>query len=90
MYLNYFEIRYIVKETYIQLRGVDMDTRSFRNNVSVKSYDDSLWDHYSIYDNIPYTRDASLNVEKIFKRISGNIIKSYRCQMKEPYEVKHE
>ena len=67
-----------------------MKTKMEKGNVPVKPYDDSLWDRYSMYDKMPYVWDPDLNVEKIFTRVSGNIIKAYRCQIKEPYEVKHE
>lgn len=66
-----------------------MEVTEGKKNTPVKPYDDSLWDSYSIYDNMPYIWDPDLNVDKIFKRISGNIIKAYRCQIIEPFEVKH-
>lgn len=55
----------------------------------VKPYDDSMWDSNSIYDKMPYTWDPDLNVDRIFARISGNIIKAYRCRIDEPFEVKY-
>lgn len=66
-----------------------MNNKKDQNNVPERPYDDSMWDHYSMYDRMPYVCDPDLNVEKIFTRVTGNIIKSYRCQIKEPYEVKH-
>ncbi len=67
-----------------------MDTRKEKKAAPVKAYDDSMWDRWSMYDKMPYIWDPDLNVEHIFTRISGNIIKSYRCQIKDPFEVKHE
>ncbi|MBH1940677.1 hypothetical protein I5677_07225 [Mobilitalea sibirica] len=58
--------------------------------VPVKPYDDSMWDQWSMYDNMPYVWDKDLCPDKRLTRISGNVIKAYRCQIKEPYEVKHE
>lgn len=80
---------YIVNVTYLDLRGVDMGAMSKKEFTTVSSYDDSLWDRYSLYDNMPFVWDTDLNVERIFTYVSGNLIKSYRCNMKEPYEVKH-
>jgi hypothetical protein len=67
-----------------------VNNKKEQKNVPVKPYDDSLWDRYSMYDRMPYVWDPDLNVEKRFAKTTGNIIKSYRCQIKEPYEVKHE
>lgn len=67
-----------------------MSAKNEKDNIQAKPYDDSLWDRYSMYDKMPYTWDPDLNVEKIFHRFSGNVIKAYRCMIKEPFEVKHE
>jgi hypothetical protein len=67
-----------------------MDTNSKPEHVAVSPYDDSMWDHNSMYDKMPYIWDPDLNIEKKFAKITGNIIKSSRCQIKEPYEVKHQ
>ncbi len=53
-------------------------------------YDDSLLDRHSMYDDIPYTMDSDLNSDKIFKLISGNVIKAYRCKMIDALEVRCE
>ncbi|HCR41695.1 MAG TPA: hypothetical protein DIW41_12420 [Lachnospiraceae bacterium] len=54
-------------------------------------YDDSLWDNrqWSMYDNQPYIFDKEICNNTPLKIVSGNIIKYYRCLMREPYEVKH-
>lgn len=67
-----------------------MDTKKAKKATQEKPYDDSMGDHWSMYNNMPYVWDPDLNVDKVFKIVSGNIIKSYRCVTKEPYEVKHE
>lgn len=56
----------------------------------MKPYDETMWEHWAMYDNMPYIWDPDLNVDKIFKSFSGNIIKAYRIQVVEPYEIKHE
>jgi hypothetical protein len=56
----------------------------------LKHYDDSIWDNWSMYDNMPYVWDPDLNVMKTFKYESGNIIKAYRYKLQDPYELKHE
>lgn len=62
-----------------------------KNSTPVKPYDDSMWDQWTMYDNMPYVWDPDLNTEKKFALESGNIIKGYRIQMKgEPYELKYE
>lgn len=58
----------------------------------LKPYDDSMWDHFNIYDNIydniPYRWDS--NCEKRLTLVSGNLIKSYNCTIKkQPYVIKH-
>lgn len=67
-----------------------MDTNSKAESIPVSPYDDSMWDHNSMYDKMPYIWDTDLNVDKKFTMITGNIIKSCRCQIKDTYEVKHE
>jgi hypothetical protein len=65
-------------------------TKYSENAMQMKPYDESMWEKWAMYDNMPYMWDPDLNVEKIFKCISGNIIKSYRFQLDEPYKIKHE
>ena len=72
------------------MRGVAVDTIKEVSITSLKPYDDSMWDHNSMYDRMPYIWDPDLNVEKIFRIVSGNVIKSYRCKLKDTYKVKHE
>lgn len=67
-----------------------MNTKKNNNYTPVKPYDDSMWDQTSMYDRMPYVWNSDLNVDKVFNKVSGNIIKSYRCKMNEPLEVKHE
>lgn len=56
-----------------------------------KPYDEdhlekALW---SMYDNMPYISNKDVCNKYHLKKFSGNIIKYYRCQTVEPYEVKH-
>jgi hypothetical protein len=67
-----------------------VNTKKEKKQAPVKPYDDSMWDRNSMYDKMPYVWDPDLNVEKVFTRVTGNVIKSYRCKMNETYEVKHE
>lgn len=55
-----------------------------------RPYDDSILENWPMYDNMPYVWDRNLIVDKHWKSVSGNIIKSYRCIMKDPYEIKYE
>jgi hypothetical protein len=87
--LKSLENRYIVKRTNI-IRGVDVDTRKTENTPKMKPYDDIMWEQWSMYDAMPYIWDPDLNVERVFKCISGNVIKYYRIQMDDPYMIKHE
>lgn len=65
---------------------------SFRGDHSfdpLRPYDDSMWDHFEFYDNMPYTWSSDID-KKILTLISGNVIKSNRCVMKnEPFVIKH-
>jgi len=67
-----------------------VDTKKENKVAPLKPYDDTAWDRWSMYDKMPYMWDPDLNVEKIFTKISGNIIKSHRCITKDSIEVKHE
>jgi hypothetical protein len=67
-----------------------VDTKIEKNVAPLKPYDDSAWDRWSMYDRMPYVWDPDLNVEKIFTYVTGNIIKSHRCNEKASYEVNHE
>lgn len=67
-----------------------MNTNKDKKEAPVKPYDDSLWDRNSMYDMMPYVWDPDLNIERVFAKVTGNIIKAYRCKIIEPYEVKHE
>lgn len=52
-------------------------------------YDSALEDNLSMYDKLPYQRDANLCNRDSLGLVSGNILKNYRCKMNEPYEVKN-
>ena len=67
-----------------------MNTMNEIMSAPERPYDDTMWEHYSMYDSMPYVWDPDLNAEKIFRKVTGNIIKAYRCKMDEPIEVKHE
>lgn len=66
-----------------------MITMEVKKEASVSPYDDSMWDRNSMYDRMPYVWDSDLNVEKVFTKVTGNVIKAYRCKTREPYEIKH-
>lgn len=52
-------------------------------------YDNTLMEYNSMYDRMPFVWDTDLNVERILTKVTGNLIKFYRCKMNEPYELKH-
>lgn len=64
-----------------------MKAKNEMNKPPVRPYDDSMWDRYSLYDMMPYVWDPDLNVEKVFVKVTGNIIKGYRCKTIETFEV---
>lgn len=51
--------------------------------------DGSVWDHDSFYDKMPYVWNPDLNVQRIFTKVTGNVIKAYRYKIDKPYEIKH-
>lgn len=53
----------------------------------LKPYDETILDYFSLYDNMPY--EWNMDNDKTLRLVSGNLIKSYRCKIKEPYEIKH-
>jgi hypothetical protein len=67
-----------------------METNTAVMTTHMKPYDNSSWERWSMYDNMPYVWDPDLNVERVFKYITGNVIKGYRCNINESIEIKHE
>ncbi len=53
----------------------------------LKPYDETMWENFTLYDNMPYVWDT--DYERRLTLESGNLIKGYRCKIKEPYEIKH-
>ncbi len=66
-----------------------MDKKKVQYAAPVKPFEESVWDRWSMYDNMPYVWDPDLGDTKRFTLESGNIIKAYRCLITEPFEVKH-
>ncbi len=66
-----------------------METNNAVMTTHMKPYDTSSLDRWSMYDNMPYIWDPDLNVERVFKYETGNIIKGYRCNIIESVEIKH-
>jgi len=68
-----------------------MDAYNIPISTIEKPYDISLYNQgqFSMYDNLPYVSNKEICNKDNLKLFSGNIIKYYRCLMKEPYEVKH-
>ncbi|NLC19206.1 MAG: hypothetical protein GX757_08335 [Clostridiales bacterium] len=56
---------------------------------SFNPFDDAGQERNSMYDRMPYVWNTDLNVEKIFTKVTGNVIKAYRCKIEKPYEIKH-
>ncbi len=79
----------IVIIIHVDMRGDDLRNMNKSSSLQVRHFDDSMWDHISLYENMPYVWDSDLNAMQIFTLVTGNIIKSYRCITKEPYEIKH-
>lgn len=64
-----------------------MDSKLVLKHTKERPFDDSAFDRYTIYDNMPYRWDPDLNIDHVFRLESGNLIKSYRCKQKEPFEL---
>jgi hypothetical protein len=67
-----------------------VDSKSAKKHKTEKPFDDSAFDRYSMYDNMPYEWDTDLNIEKVFRMETGNLIKGYRCKLEEPLELSFE
>lgn len=67
-----------------------MDTMNEEKESSLKPYDDSMWEQWSMYDSMPYIWDPDLNVDRVFRYESGNIIKAYRYNLQDTFEIKYE
>lgn len=72
---------------HAQKRSRNMVTESTYSLSPLKPYDEAMWDYFALYDNMPYVWNA--DSERNLTLRSGNIIKGYRCKIKEPYEIKH-
>lgn len=55
----------------------------------LRPYDAAGEYNLTMYDHLPYDRDLSLCNSDAIMMESGNIIKYYRCAMKEPYTIDH-
>lgn len=64
-----------------------MDSNSVKRQKIEIPFDDSAFDRYSMYDNMPYQWDSDLNIDKVFRLETGNLIKAYRCKENEPLEL---
>jgi len=65
-----------------------MNSKKAKKFAPVKPYDQTLEDHWAMYDNMPYERDNDICNDRNIAMESGNVIKSYRCLFKEPFEIK--
>lgn len=64
-----------------------MDSKAAKKHTNARPFDDSAFDRYSMYDKMPYQWDPDLNVERVFRRETGNLIKGYRCKLEEPLKL---
>ena len=65
-----------------------MDTKKVNKFPPVRPYDQTLEEHWAMYDRMPYERDSDICSEKDIAMESGNMIKAYRCLIKDPFEIK--
>lgn len=65
-----------------------MDALQDKGSKPLRPYDKSLEDNLKMYDNMPYNRDANLCNYEAIALVSGNLIKGYRCNMRDPYILK--
>ncbi|HHV13662.1 MAG TPA: hypothetical protein GXX75_25680 [Clostridiales bacterium] len=65
-----------------------MDSKPTMQYTRERLFDDPEFDRFSLYDNMPYQWDTDSNIDKIFRKETGNLIKGYRCKMDEPVELK--
>lgn len=66
-----------------------MEFKKSKAPAPYKPYDNSIWDQWNMYDNMPYLWDKDLCPYNSIIEKSKNIIKFYRYQIDEPYEIKH-
>lgn len=64
-----------------------MTTKKQKPLLPIKPYDDHINEHFTLYDNMPYSWDSDF--ERHLSLVSGNVIKGYRCKIKEPYKIDH-
>ena len=66
-----------------------MDDKKEENNPPLKPYDDTIWEDWSLYDNMPYVWNHDLSTGNTLSYESGNLIKAYRYKLQDPYELKY-
>ncbi|MGB4659073.1 MAG: hypothetical protein WBI07_07835 [Mobilitalea sp.] len=55
----------------------------------IRPFDDTMMDHWSMYENMPYVWDDDLTADSTLTLVSGNIIKSYRCKIIDTYKLRY-
>lgn len=55
--------------------------------MKLKPFDSSLREDYSMYDNLPYEKDVDLCGPDKIALESGNLIKYYRCNIRDYYQI---
>lgn len=66
------------------------DTEDKKNlSLNFNPFDYTNLEHNSMYDRMPYVWNTDLNVERVFTKVTGNVIKAYRCKIDKPYVIKH-
>lgn len=56
-------------------------------SVVKQPYDSTLEENMSMYDKLPYKRNADMCNASTLALVSGNLIKFYRCNYHEPREI---
>lgn len=59
-------------------------------NTKLKPFDNTLMDDLSMYDKMPYSSNYDLCNSNTVCKESGNLLKSYRVNEKEPYIIKQD
>lgn len=63
------------------------DSDNNTNYIPIQPFDRTLSENFLLYDNMTYYRDKNLCGDDSVRRVSGNIVKYYRCDLMPPVEI---
>lgn len=64
-----------------------MDGKKIKITAPIQPFDVTYGEFMNMYDNMPYVRNVALCSDDMVRKESGNIVKFYRCALKEACKI---